>query len=420
MRLLYVAQGKAHKLKNVMKQRKVYDIFKNVRNRIRNLNAGQLLFALIKLLNHPDASNLERQRNYEIWHLLLLVKWTILYGSSKNSRHLKPVTDYQVNQLVNRAKDLGNYVRELDSLDDVFLLMRSLAYQQFWTQQREYLPDEIARQYFLFGSLENNHTFQMAFRNATGVSIPDFLELSLALFTKVLTDNELFLSESYFATIASEFDGKTIPNFLNALSKTVLEARDWLRQENMGIPEQFRSVEYEYFEPTPFLRHPLIKVDDQYFVISPDLLFESLSTFVYDSLRRENAQVFMNRFGPMFENLVGKSIASVHHAILTEDDLQRHFGNSANQRVVDYLIVEKECNVFIEAKAVAMSLQGMVTDRPGTVRAQTKASVIRGIEQAVSLANALGKGANVGGLTTGKQENYLLIVTFKELYVGNG
>ena len=69
---------------------------------------------------------------------------------------------------------------------------------------------------------------------------------------------------------------------------------------------------------------------------------------------------------------------------------------------------------------MAMSLQGMVTDRPGTVRAQTKASVIRGVEQAFAVAHALRQGEHVCGIKTGIKENYLLIVTFKDLYVGNG
>ena len=376
--------------------------------------------ALLSLLNHPDAATIDRQKNYELWHLLLLVKWTILYGSSRDSRHLKPVTDYQVNQLVNRAKDLGNNVREIAGNDDVFLLIRSLAYQQLWAQQREYLPDEIARQYLLFGSLENNHAFHKAFKNITCVAISDFLELSMALCTAILTDKVTSISDSYFSNIESKYESRTIPDFLDALSKTIPNAREWLQEEYENVPENYRSVEYEYFAPTPFIRHPLIKAGDQYFVISPDLLLQSLSNFIYDTLRRDNAQVFTNRFGIMFERLVGRSITTVQNAVLTEDALRRHFSNTADQQVVDYLIIEKDCNIFVEAKAVAMSLQGMVTDRPGTVRSQTKASVIKGIEQAISLAHVLGKGAKVAGETTGTKQNYLLIVTYKELYVGNG
>ena len=145
------------------------------------------------------------------------------------------------------------------------------------------------------------------------------------------------------------------------------------------IPERYRAVEYEYFEPSPFLRHPLIRHDDMLFrrFLRPCCL-SRYTTFVYDALRRENAQEFMNKFGPMFEGLVGRSVTSVQNVVLREDDLKRHFSDSANQQYVDFLVVEKECNIFIEAKAVAMSLQGMVTDRPGTVRTQTKASSHKG------------------------------------------
>ena len=117
------------------------------------------------------------------------------------------------------------------ALEDVFLLARSLAYQQFWTQQREYFTDEIARQYLLFGNLEHDHTFRKTFRKVTGVSISDFLELSIVLCSKELTDKEAYLSESYFATIEGKYDTDTVPVFLNSISQTVLDAREWLQRE---------------------------------------------------------------------------------------------------------------------------------------------------------------------------------------------
>ena len=182
----------------------------------------------------------------------------------------------------------------------------------------------------------------------------------------------------------------------------------------------YRAIEYEYFEPTPFSRYPLIRHDENYFIISPDLLLDCLAQFVYDVLRDDNAEVFMNKFGGMFEDLVEQSIRSVYADVVTESDLKRDFTYSANQRFVDFVIANDESNVFIETKAVAMRFDGIVTDRPGTIRVRSKSSVLKGIEQAYSLANALANGEEILGLKMRDRTNYLIIVTFKDLYVGNG
>ena len=95
--------------------------------------------------------------------------------------------------------------------------------------------------------MEHDHTFRKTFRKVTGVSISDFLELSIVLCSKELTDKEAYLSESYFATIEGKYDTDTVPVFLNSISQTVLDAREWLQREYEDIPERYRAVEYEYF-----------------------------------------------------------------------------------------------------------------------------------------------------------------------------
>ena len=151
----------------------------------------------------------------------------------------------------------------------------------------------------------------------------------------------------------------------------------------------------------------------------PDLLLNCLTELVYDLLKSDYGGEFMHRFGRVFEELVGESIQSVFEGFISETDLKRHFKYRPNQRLVDYIIVDDECNVFVEAKAVTMSVRGMVTDQPGTVRSQTK-SVLHGIEQAYAIADALPKGEEVCGIRMGNRDNYLIVVTFKDLYLGNG
>ena len=138
--------------------------FKNIRNRIHKLDGAELLEHLLRLLHHPDAAKIERLQDYEIWNLLLLVKWTILYGSPSEKYSIKQATPYEVVQLMNRLKDLSGHLRQFEDLSDIFLFARNMAFQQFWIQRKEFVSFDIARQYLLFGKLDNNNLFQKSFR----------------------------------------------------------------------------------------------------------------------------------------------------------------------------------------------------------------------------------------------------------------
>ena len=400
---------------------KTHRKFKNIRNRIGRFDGECLVETIIHLLNHPDATRLERLRLYEPWHLLLLLKWVIVYGNFTKFWGLKPVTDYQFNQLLNSLKDLSADVRNFQSNTDVYLFARNMAFQQFWLQTRETVPLGIARQSLLFAKLEESHVIQKSFAAVTGLPIRDFLELSLALVAFVQkTEGARFSHASFCSWIQNAYAVPIARKFLYSISNTIDDMRRWLVRLEQEKARALKTVDYEYFEPTPFMRFPLIEYENDYVVVFPHLLYVSLSSFVYDTLRAENASNFMNKFGTMFERVVEKSLRSINAEVLTENDLRRHFKCASNQRFVDFLVVNNGCNVFVEAKAVSMSVGGKMTDRAGTVRSQIKDSALKGIRQANDLAEALPKGEEICGVKTGTSDNYLIIVTFKDLYLGNG
>ncbi len=61
----------------------------------------------------------------------------------------------------------------------------------------------------------------------------------------------------------------------------------------------------------------------------------------------------------------------------------------------------------------------MVTDLPEKIAERSETSIEKGIRQAYNLAANLLPGTTVGGFEVGHGENYLLIVTFKDTYLGN-
>ena len=323
-------------------QKIAYGIFKNIRNRIRKLNRDELLVALFGMLNHPEATSVDRMPYYEIWHLLLLVKWTIMHGSDSNLRVFKPVTDYEVNELMNRTKNLGDYVSGLSSVQEAELFLRSSSYQQFWTQRKESIPMGFSRQLLLFGDLNPDHPYSITFQEITQIPINDFIVLSYSLFLLSVRRSQasrktLYVTADDFSTFQASLGRDSILSFLNSISATLDELRTYLDHHS----RYYGNIAQEYFEQSPLMRYPLIKIQQRYYVIADILLQTALSTFVADVLREYNAQWFMNDFGPMFESLVADSLSSSGLKFIREDDFRQHFKEGEGQKYVDLLVFRR-------------------------------------------------------------------------------
>lgn len=102
--------------------------FKNIRNRIQRHNAVELLYEFLKLMNHPDALEFDRLRHYPLWHLLLPVKWIVMYGDYRTTPSKKDVSQYYVNELVNRMHSLSKVVRKPSQYRNWLLFLRNMAF----------------------------------------------------------------------------------------------------------------------------------------------------------------------------------------------------------------------------------------------------------------------------------------------------
>lgn len=397
------------------------EVFDQIQHEIGQHNGEDLIKHLLLKLNQRGSTDLEEMRRYAPWNLLLLVKWTTLHGDFSVSKSNQPVPEHVVTRLLNLMHALNNQVSEFRTIAEFHLYLRKLAYQQFWLQARESIPFGIAFQYLLFGELPADHPFQTQFEDLTGVTIDDFIHLAFAVFRYLLIDDSrILLMKEWFFAEAKEYGWDVIESFFDAISVTTEDAQLWLAKHENDKNAAFKTIASEYFEHSPFARYPLFKHDGKYFVISPTLLLHSLSTFIHDELRSIDSNTFMDKFGNMFEKLLERLLRSTGISVLTEDDLLNHFGRISNQRVVDFLVSDNGCTIFIEAKGVTMRWEGMVAQLPGTIRNLSKSSILKGIRQAYNLADRIQAGDTICGTQIGQGENYLLIVTMKDFFVGNG
>lgn len=398
------------------------DVFDQIQLLIRQHNGEDLIKHLLIRLNQPGSTEIEEMRRYEPWNLLLLVKWATLYGDFSTAKSDQPVPDQIVHTLLKLMQALCDQVSAFETVAEVHLYMRKLAYQQFWLQAKESIPFGLAYQHLIFGTLPADHPFQIRFEAITGVGISEFIQLSFAILHYLLVENSrILLMKEWFFAEAQAYSWDTVERFLDSVSITTDDAGVWLAEHENDKSAAYSTISSEYFERTPFFRYPLFKHDGKYFVISPTLLLHSLSTYVHDELRRDDPQAFMKKYGNMFEKLLDRSLRSVGLNVLTEKDLERHFRHNSGQKVVDFLIAEDGCNIYVESKGVTMRWEGMVAQLPETLRRERSIrSILKAVRQAYDLSSRIHVGDRICGTEVGGVANFLLVVTMNDFFVGSG
>ncbi|MBI6853568.1 hypothetical protein YA0002_12395, partial [Pseudomonas cichorii] len=171
----------------------------------------------------------------------------------------------------------------------------------------------------------------------------------------------------------------------------------------------------EFLEQTPFLNFPLVKSGLEYWCVSRKILSTSLDHFVYDTLKRTTK--FPNRFGRRFESYVGNVIQRSKLSFRTEDDLKKVLGEKS--KLVDFLIHSSGENIFIDAKGVELADRAKFTHLSDVLKGAIKSSLLKAIEQGQEVKKNLDNIDNPSWGVKNQTKNFLFVVTYKPLYIGN-
>lgn len=374
---------------------------KRLRKEIRQFDPREIIDACIK------------QQRYLPWFSLLLIKWTFLYGRWDRAIPNKQFDPTTLDRLIKRIHNLNNLARlPRRQYDHSYLFMRNLAFQQLWLQEESENKARLARQIVLFGNLPDNHTFKREFKRDSGIEVDHFIELSVCLIGRFIRNNQANVAESWFDSLQKSYPSKTTKKFLSHISGNIDKVKTYLEQDTG--PK--RDISYEIYEQSPLIRYPLLKINNKYYVYSIMLLLHSLQSFIYDTLKAKSPNAFVNKFGKIFEEYVARGIDYMGLPYKHEHSLQKTLGGG---KAVDFLVVDDNCNILIDAKGVEINQLGMVGHRPEVILGKTKTSVVKGIQQGTEVADKLKDIPQIDGLQTGC-ENFLLVVTYKDFYVGNG
>lgn len=402
----------ADSIKNQFSEERVNAAFRKVRNRLRKYHPIEIVSACIKKLNEKPIDYIQYLRNYPTWRLLLLIKWTLLYGDYVAPSR-KKLTVNNFNYLMNLMHNFEGTLRHPSEYENIFLFLRNMAFQQFWLQH-EFNIATCSRQNMLFGRLKDNHPFKQQFIEKCGMTIREFIELAMMMMTRFTIEKMNYVTPEWFKAVANQYEIGTIKKFLDLLSVDFNSLKDKLIREK----QDNRKVSYEAYEMSPLRDTPILYYPPRYYPFSKELLGSCLEHFIYDLLKDENHNEFMNSFGPIFESYVGYCISKTKVKFYSEKELAEILPSVG--KLVDFLIIDKDNKVFIDAKGVEMAYLGMVGHQPEIITDKTRTSIVKGIQQGLETASRLAAVGQLDGIDLTSGKNYLIVVTYKSMYVGNG
>ncbi|MDO9618017.1 MAG: hypothetical protein Q7J43_10095 [Pseudomonas sp.] len=384
--------------------------FRKIQETIRRYDALSILSAALNYLYTPTKDRME-QASKQPWLIMLLIKWVFLDPLANSPLGRPAIAQKEMLDLLQKVIDLTDSGSMPNEYDDVRLFMRALAFQQFFHQTESGLFD-IARQELIFAKVPENHYFKVRFLEGTGVSIHNFLRLAFALIATT-TKHGPVIQRSTLFELCPPFTPMAVDAFLRSISVDIYE----LHHDLKAADKEGRHPN-EYLQQTPFLKFPLVKVSSEYWCISPHVLERSLGHFIYDYLKRADVDSFNNPFGKSFERYVGDWLRRSGLPSANESELNRVLMGQG--KVVDFMVADGDSNVLIDAKGVEMAHRGMTALQRGEVRRATQTSLIKAFEQGHEVAARVALLAGEHPVVRQRSTTYLLAVTYKELYIGNG
>lgn len=382
-----------------------YDTFKEIRRTIRRYSSRSIIGALISKLNEElDDAN---AGHYPPFALLIILKWTIQWGNELNIKKNHIQTTEFIN-LVNLWHRMHSNMRMPSDFPHVSAFLRLLAYQQFWLQRRA-TSTSIARQFILFRRSEPTHLFNESFRSAYGIELNEFLDLTLALAGFLSEPPGTGLTKSWFSSLNAHYPESSITRYLDLITSDFNETRFALQNsKRVHILDEF--YERSEFRLKPFLHD---SNNDRYVLISRCLLDYFLVYGTYELLRSLDPERFMTKFGPIFERHVFQCLNSTNVSFDCSEQIAKVTQNNQN---VDFVVSSSKALIFIDAKGVEMRFKGHVSVELKTISENLKNSVNKGIRQGYS-TNHYYKLHSKSNL---KKESFIIVVTYKELFLGDG
>ena len=382
------------------------EAYAQVIREMRRYSATSIVEAALRILWAEYPSRLEALQMAP-WHILLLVKWA-LRDPHVALRTGAVIPMEAFDGLRQRVLDLVGLEHKQNPPENIFLMMRAHL-QQVDFQRTEgwgFLrwPALIARQ-------PTSQPSHRQFLREMGLSPTHFMDLSYGLFAAVIT-REAPLASGWLDPVRPAY-GSSIDVIWSLLSRDLVSLRDELRKDDARrLPAKQELYEFPYLKRFPFLQMR----DGRHHCWHPMVFARSLEDIVHLKLSRLHTE-YTEPFSRLFEQYVIELTQAMDPATVDEDMYRQVAGGGVP--TVEAAIACGDCNVFVEAKMSLFADDVLLTDNPTQAHQKTK-RLRDGIKQAWNVGRALRVDSPPFPALASAAQDFLLLVTSRELFVGGG
>jgi hypothetical protein len=342
------------------------------------------------------------------WLTLLLVKWAI-QDPQVLIRVGQKIPQNTLHELKQRLWDVEPPDSRKEDSFNIFLMFRTIFHCQLEFQRSESWG--FLRWASLIAPLDQNHICRQLFREEIGIEPNDFIDLTFLIYASIL-DGNLKIDKRFLAPLRNHF-GKKIDLIFDLYGLSLPDLRIDLQKPNT----QDIYGRGELYEFPHLKRWPLVKArSGVYFCWHPLVFARGIEESVHLRLSK-HGQRYTDSFSKVFEKYVTTLVQQTNLPHLTEKDIKQRMGPSSPS--VEAIILQKDCNVLIEAKMSLFADDVLVQENTKSVFEKTK-HLRKAIRQGQTISNLIRSKSEFFEDYSNNCTDYLLVVTSRELIVGDG
>jgi len=381
--------------------------YKTIRNRLRKYSVESIVELVLDMMWNPPKDPLEELRSAP-WLALLIVKWA-LQDSGCHLRIGPSIPVREIDRIRQELWDLPGSTGTKKHAKNVFLMLRSLLHVQVEFQRNE--TWSFLRWPALYARLPSEHKSRQQFRTAFGMEPNTFLDLAYGLYAAVL-NGEMPFNSDWLAPWRPTY-GKDVDRIYDVFVRDLPSLRTELQNENT---QRIRGVN-ELYEFPYIKRFPLLRLRDGRIHCWHRLVFaRGIEDIVHLRLSELWGEEYTRSFSRVFETYVTELAADTTMGQLSESAYKALAGSDASS--VEVILDGQDCNIFVEAKMSLFADDVLLQDNVTAIFQKTK-----------RIRDAISQGWKVGKLIRehpafvvkyAKAQDYLLVVTSRELVIGGG
>lgn len=380
----------------------LYDLYKPVRNYIRNFDPNEIINFCINVFSQNIDNKHPTEWTYQPNLTALIIRWTLLEWEVKSK--YKILNSKEFNKIYSDIAKIFEHINPNIEENGVHnFLSRMLQSQIFFQLHQKQVEAGIGRQRIIFKEI-GGAKIEGLYNEYSNINIHEYMNVITTLWAMSFTNKQKKFTNTYFSNLTQN------NNILEKLSCDINEGKRFIRSQlyiskNSKI---IKNIDFQMCETTPLIKKPLFKNKNSYKPYSKHLLSYFIIYGLYDYFKSKESNFSSTHFGQIFEEYIEKCLNYSKLEYITNRQFQKSTKKNLN---CDFIVEEEQNIIFIEAKSTELNPFATVTRQDNIIIKNIEDTITKAIKQIQMTAKNYD--------TENIQNLYGIIITYKDYLIGN-